>query len=393
MPSQKLSARLSIAARAMPGVVERLDVAADDHRHGSPRAGEVARCERCRDGQDMVMKATLGEARKGQKRKADPGKIAEPEPDQCRRDPRRAEREAGDKQERHGAKRAPAREGGGGIIPVPLAPSDDAGERADRMADTAVKRIWPADRGIEDECRQRDGFSHRRAPDRAGRGLVRPWASPSEASAARSRTGVPGCPRARAVRISLAASAVSTSRNSGQSPEAARPCRASTMSRSSAVLARSVLVAAIHSRSRYAAVPIAIAGVETGQLPKWPCSTDNCGAGAATKPSRRPARPKNFPNDRNTITGSSSSSNGRMPAPGTASTKASSTTSQPPWRRSIRATASRRAGGRIRPSGLFGFARMMVPPSAASASRSARAIALEPASMAAWVRYAGATWR
>ena len=53
-------------------------------------------------------------------------------------------------------------------------------------------------------------------------------------------------------------------------------------------------------------------------------------AGPTAKPSRTPARPKNFPKDRSTITVSVPPSAGIMLPPARASTKASSTISQPP---------------------------------------------------------------
>ena len=63
MPSEKFSARLSIAARLTPALVERFRVAADDQRHRLAAGCQSAAVERVGDGLDVLGQAFLRQQR------------------------------------------------------------------------------------------------------------------------------------------------------------------------------------------------------------------------------------------------------------------------------------------------------------------------------------------
>ena len=114
-------------------------------------------------------------------------------------------------------------------------------------------------------------------------------------------------------------------------------------------------VALAHGLSASAVIPAASAGPDTAQGPSRVRRSAARSGLVSANPSRRPASPKNFPNERRTTILAFSTSPAKLAPGGPTSINASSTTRSPPRRPSSAASASRDCLMRRRPSGLLGL--------------------------------------
>ena len=146
-PSEKFSARLSIAARATPASIERRGVAADNVRHRGAPGVEAVTVERLRDRGDVAVEAALREQSAGDDRGRQ---------DSERNDTQAARDHDGDRadDEKQNQQRADT---GQAARPLPVAfpveaaiqRGDQAADPNDRMADRLQQRGRIADGELE----------------------------------------------------------------------------------------------------------------------------------------------------------------------------------------------------------------------------------------------------
>jgi hypothetical protein len=133
------------------------------------------------------------------------------------------------------------------------------------------------------------------------------------------------------------------------------PASVNSWSSFSAALASRVRVASIQASSARARSAMAMAGPDTAHGPKAALSFAARSGAASAKPSRNPARPKNFPKDRSTMMLPRCISPAKLASSGPTSMNASSTARRPPRPLKSSDNASSLSFVIMRPSGLFGL--------------------------------------